>query len=97
MGRFSALEFLCKLQVFIGSLFIIGAVSFAAFVIFSGGPALVIVISAGVALLGVQIVAAAQVFQCLMQIEINTRPVESAPLHENLLEVKCLNATVMPN
>ena len=82
--RFRALDFLCKLQVFIGCLVILGGVIFGLVSILvsnePGAPPtpefaglLVVAIVVGLIIAGLQIIAMAQVYQCLMQIEINTR------------------------
>ncbi len=75
--NYLALKFICAIQSIIGVLLIVSGGLFVAFVMFDhpdqDGSMLAALIGAGVAMLGVQIVAAAQVFQCLMQIEANTR------------------------
>jgi hypothetical protein len=83
--RFGALNFLCKLQIVIGALVIVGGFYFMFFVLAvydpQGAPApelpgwLEFSITVGLFFAGLQIIAMAQVYQCLMQIEINTRPV----------------------
>ena len=78
--RFRALNFLCKLQVYIGVLVIIGGVIYLLSSLFVNGPGLLLglAVGAGVIFFGLQIIAMAQVFQCLMQIETNTRHANSA-------------------
>ncbi len=82
--RFMALEVLCKLQVLIGILVIgAGVIFLFVSIAVSNEPGasptpelaqwMVAAIIAGLVFLGLQIIATAQVFQCLMQIEINTR------------------------
>ncbi|HKM48581.1 MAG TPA: hypothetical protein VJX69_13395 [Terriglobales bacterium] len=85
--RFRALNFLCKLQVFIGGLVILGGVVFGFLNLLDSAdhpagssPLTGLLIAVGVVFVGVQIIAMAQVYQCLMQIEINTRPVHATPL-----------------
>ena len=83
--RFRTLDFLCKLQVFVGALVVVGSVVFLALTINAANergappmPALAQWTAAGIVVggifFGLSIIAAAQVYQCLMQIEVNTRP-----------------------
>ena len=79
--KYLALRFLCAMQVIFGFVLIAGGCLF-----FSAGSTIpndsggqlaqvvVWAISAGLVFAGIQVIALAQVFQCLMQIEINTRP-----------------------
>jgi hypothetical protein len=87
--RFRTLDFLCKLQVFIGALVIVGSVVFLGISIAAanepGAPPtpeaaqlLVAGIVVGGIFFGLAIIATAQVYQCLMQIEINTRQLATA-------------------
>lgn len=87
--RLRILDFLCKLQVLIGALVIAGAIGFLIVSIAvanePGAPPTPILaqwtvaeIVAGGIFLGLSIIATAQVYQCLMQIEINTRPAATA-------------------
>jgi hypothetical protein len=78
--RFRTLDFLCKLQVFIGGLIVAAAFLFLFELMLKPNMseygltvALALGIAAGLLFLGLQMIAMAQVFQCLMQIEINTR------------------------
>lgn len=82
--RFGALNFLCKLQVFIGSLIIVGAAIFFFYALVrpdspEGTLWTAALIAAALVMLGLGIIATAQVYQCLMQIEINTRREQALP------------------
>jgi hypothetical protein len=85
MTRFGTLRFLCGLQVLIGTLLIIGAIVglLGSFVVLpkqvAGFELIAVGIAIGVIFVGLQVIAMAQVYQCLMQIEINTRPAETEP------------------
>lgn len=76
--RFRASDVLCKLQELIGVLVIVADVIFLGASISAsnqpGAPPawMVAAIVAGLLFLGLQIIAMAQVYQCLMQIGINT-------------------------
>jgi hypothetical protein len=85
MTRFRTLAFLCSLQVVIGTMLIIGAVFglVGSFVLLpnraQGLELIAVAITIGVIFIGLQVIAMAQVYQCLMQIEINTRHEETQP------------------
>ena len=79
--KFVVLRFLCNLQSVAGWVVIVFGV---AFVIVSSnvpdesgglGTLMVLAIAAGLCFFGLQMIALAQVFLCLLQIEINTRKV----------------------
>jgi uncharacterized membrane protein YedE/YeeE len=83
--RFGALSFLCNLQVIVGWLVIIGSLVFLANALLMASDArnpptppnewlVVAGIVTGGVFIGLSIIAMAQAYQCLMQIEINTRP-----------------------
>ena len=82
-SRFKALSFLANLQMVVGvTLVVIGCV-FAAVVLSvptgqDSAKWTSVGIAVGMVLVGVQLMALAQVYQCLMQIEINTRPPQGA-------------------
>lgn len=83
IARFKALAFLCWLQTVFGGIVIALSVLVPTLVLATGdgnssGENAIIVIACGIGgmLFGLSLIAMAQVYQCLMQIEINTRPTQ---------------------
>jgi hypothetical protein len=83
--RFTVLDILCKVQIVIGILMIAATFIFVAAMILMGsdlnpspelpmGIGLIIALALGGIFAGLSTIAMAQVYQCLMQVEINTRP-----------------------
>jgi hypothetical protein len=82
--RFQVLSFLCWVQIVTGALVIFGSLAFFAIslitIVGSDAPLpqaselMIGGIVLGGIFLGLSIIAMAQVYQCLMQVEINTRP-----------------------
>lgn len=84
--RFKILAFLCMAQIIAGVIIAGLSVVFPAAEFFIPNPdigpinpALLLAVAIGGIFLGLSLIAMAQVYQCLMQIEINTRPVQLQP------------------
>lgn len=83
--RYGVLRALCYVQIYAGAILIVLAVG-APLVMLASNPSDLpsdLVIIAGVLggiFVGLSLIATAQVYQCLMQVEINTRPRNEAPV-----------------
>jgi hypothetical protein len=105
MTKFKTLDFLCGLLSFVGTLVVVGTivVAFLGILVlpqmglagtnragaFGAGAIVIVPVALVVIFIGLMFIATSQVFQCLMQIEINTRheevkEFESGPLRLNL-------------